>query len=321
MRSTRRGAPPSSPVFGGRAATATTSGRESTGTTSMPSGRSSPSQNLRLVDLEIYQEGGVTKYAGVWRQGSDGHYLWAGVDWENFTSKWKELAKQNLRLTSLEIYPGSCNAACANQVLMPDNPGHPTRTPTTTASQQRRRTARGLPGTCPVPAVGDRVYYRWPCATFDGSERYVRLSALYFTGAPFTIPFSDKAVERRGPWLYSPGSWHHAIDYSRDDGDTFKILSAAPGKVIHIGWDNWSGNTMVVSHSSGRVTDAFRTIYMHLRNGPKTDCEAAWTQTVPTLSTPGSHSTRPTLRQRAARRQERRILWRSTGEQTPRRSI
>ncbi len=243
-------------------------------------------QNLRLVDLEIYEEGGVTKYAGVWRQGSDGHYLWVDVDWENFTSKWQELAKQNLRLTSLEIYPGSCNAACSNQVLMPDNPGTPYKDTYNYGITATATHCKGAPGTCSVPAAGAQVWYRWPCATFDGSERYIRLSALYLSGAPFTIPFSDAAVKRRGTWLYSPGSWHHAIDYSRDDGNTFKVLSAAPGKVIHIGWDNWSGNTMVVSHNFGGVTDAFRTIYMHLRNGPKTDCEAAWTQTVPTLSDP-----------------------------------
>jgi hypothetical protein len=79
-------------------------------------------RNLRLVDLEIYTEGGVTKFAGVWRAGSDAHYLWVGVDWENFTAKWHELAKNNLRLTSFEIYRGSCGSECSNQVVMPNNP-------------------------------------------------------------------------------------------------------------------------------------------------------------------------------------------------------
>ena len=43
-------------------------------------------QNLRLVDIDIYEDGGQMKYAGVWRAGSDAHYLWVGVDWENFTA-------------------------------------------------------------------------------------------------------------------------------------------------------------------------------------------------------------------------------------------
>ena len=66
--------------------------------------------------------------------------------------------------------------------------------------------------------------------------------------------------------LYSPGKWHHAIDFSRSDGGTFGVL-AASGRVIHIGWDWWSGNTIIVSHDvGGGVKDAYRTVYMHLRN-------------------------------------------------------
>jgi len=243
-------------------------------------------QNLRLVDLEIYTEGGVTKFAGVWRAGSDAHYLWVGVDWENFTAKWHELAKSNLRLTSFEIYRGSCGSECSNQVVMPNNPATAWKDTYNYGITATSTHCKGAPGTCPPPAADDMVYYRWPNIDFDGTERYARLSALYFTGAPFTLPFSDPAVKRRGTWLYGAGSWHHAIDYSRDDGNTFQVLAATPGKVIHIGWDNWSGNTIVMSHDFAGVTDAFRTIYMHLRDGPAHDCEASWSNTVPTLSDP-----------------------------------
>jgi len=218
-------------------------------------------QNLRLVDLEIFKEGGVIKYAGVWRAGSDAHYLWVGVDWENFTAKWHELAKNNLRLTSLEIYGGSCDQACSNQILMPT-------------------------GTYNYAITGHADVYHWPNVDFDGTERFVRLSALTFETQPFTLPFSDTKVKRRGTWLYSPGSWHHAIDYSRDDGGSFEILASAAGKVIHIGWDNWSGNTIVMSHDVNGVTDAFRTVYMHMRDGPLHDCDASWNNTVNTLTEP-----------------------------------
>ncbi len=43
-------------------------------------------------------------YTGVWRQGGDGYYLWAGVDWDNFTTKWQALARQNLRLVDISTY-------------------------------------------------------------------------------------------------------------------------------------------------------------------------------------------------------------------------
>ena len=43
-------------------------------------------------------------YAGVWRSGADGHYLWSGVEWDNFNNKWKDLSKQNLRLIDIETY-------------------------------------------------------------------------------------------------------------------------------------------------------------------------------------------------------------------------
>jgi hypothetical protein len=38
-------------------------------------------QGQRLVDFETYLDGnGIRRYAGVWRAGTDAHYLWAGVD-------------------------------------------------------------------------------------------------------------------------------------------------------------------------------------------------------------------------------------------------
>jgi hypothetical protein len=63
------------------------------------------------------------------------------------------------------------------------------------------------------------------------------------------------------------------------------MRAAAPGNVIFIGWDNWSGNIIVISHADAAGNpDKFRTIYMHLRNGASHDCSAAWNNTVPTLS-------------------------------------
>jgi hypothetical protein len=125
--------------------------------------------------------------------------------------------------------------------------------------------------------------YRWPV----DDSRYARVSALTFAGQPFTIPFKDKEVKRHGTWIYQgppPGNYHHAIDYSRSDGKTFSVVAAAAGTVAFVGWDNWSGNTVVVSHDVGGVKDSFRTVYMHLRGGPKHDIDDSWNNTLPTLS-------------------------------------
>jgi C1A family cysteine protease len=45
-----------------------------------------------------------TTYSGVWRSGSDPYYLWVNASWDNFSAKWDELSKQNLRLVDLEPY-------------------------------------------------------------------------------------------------------------------------------------------------------------------------------------------------------------------------
>ncbi|MDQ4132449.1 MAG: hypothetical protein M3179_04395 [Actinomycetota bacterium] len=233
-------------------------------------------QGLRLVSLDSYVHGGSRYYAGVFRQGTDGHYLWVGVDWENFVAKWRQLSNQGFRLVDTTMYPHPCGADCLTHVVMPTGSYNYGITRTETHCP-------GLPGTCGAPGPGDTVVYRWP-ADVEGGSRYVRLSALEFDDQFLTLPFSDTNVKRRGIWRYSNGGWHHAADYSRDDSATFQIRAAAPGRVIHMGWDNWSGNTVIISHDVGGMQDSYRTIYMHLRNGATNDCEAAWSQTVPTLS-------------------------------------
>jgi len=42
-------------------------------------------------------------YTGVWRQGTDAHYLWVNASWNSFVAKWQQLAPQNLRLVDLKI--------------------------------------------------------------------------------------------------------------------------------------------------------------------------------------------------------------------------
>ncbi|MEO8662618.1 MAG: hypothetical protein ABI693_29430, partial [Bryobacteraceae bacterium] len=45
-----------------------------------------------------------TRYAGVFRAGTDESALWVGDDWEGFQAKWKELDKDGLRLVDIETY-------------------------------------------------------------------------------------------------------------------------------------------------------------------------------------------------------------------------
>ncbi len=132
--------------------------------------------------------------------------------------------------------------------------------------------------------TGDGVPYRWP-VDVDGTNRYVHCSALEFSDQIFTLPFNDTNVTLEQGWIYDTGGYHHALDFAIDGSTSFKVRAAAPGKVIFIGWDNWSGNTIILSHSDAAGNpDRFRTIYMHLRDGATHDCSSAWSQTIPTLS-------------------------------------
>lgn len=232
-------------------------------------------QNLRLVDMETYEEGGKRLYAGVWRRGTAAHWLWSGVDWENFQSKWAENGQNNLRLVDLETYSSSCKSSCLNTVMGPDAYNY--------EILGSNLHCNGAPNTCANNTA--RVTYRWPVVQYAG-KNYIRLSVLY--GAKdqiFTLPFKDKTSDMStNGWRYSNGNWHYALDYSRKDGKTFQVCAAAPGRVVYIGWDDWSGGTMILSHDVGRRTDAYRTIYMHLRNGANNDCNLSWSRSVPSIT-------------------------------------
>jgi hypothetical protein len=214
-------------------------------------------QGLRLTVLRTYIDGGVTHYAGVWRAGQDAHYLWAGVNEENFLGKWHQLGGNHLRLIGMPVI-GGADSPCSCRVVAP-------------SSYIYYITGEGVP-------------YSWPVVT-DGSSHYVRNSALEFSDQIFTLPFNDPAVALWQGWIYNNGGYHHALDFGVDGSHSFQVRAAAPGNVVYIGWDNWSGNTIVVSHADAAGNpDKFRTIYMHLRNGASHDCSTAWNNTVPTLS-------------------------------------
>ena len=225
-------------------------------------------------------------FVGAFREGTDGYYLWHGVDWESLVSRWAELGADNLRMVDIETFDSSCPSNCLNNVLMTDNPDTPWRDGYDygiTASQYH---CEGSWDTCPAsPAAGTYVTYSWPNLKV-GSDYYMRNSVIFdATDRIFRLPFTETSSDMyHNGWLYSAGKWHHAIDYSKKGAVSFQVRAAATGRVIHIGWDNWSGNTMVISHDVGLKKDVYRTIHMHLRNGASNDCANAWALTVPTLT-------------------------------------
>src|SRR6185503_10711293 len=117
----------------------------------------------------------------------------------------------------------------------------------------------GKPDSCPTPSADQMVLYKQPIDE-AGSDRYVRLSSLLAAKDQiFTLPMEKQTGISHNGWLYEPGSWHHAFDFGKG-GDSYGIVAAAPGKVIHVGWDVWSGGNVVVSHDVGGKKDVYRTI-------------------------------------------------------------
>lgn len=236
---------------------------------------------FRMKIFRTYMDGGQRLYAGIFEPGTDARGAWIGREYENFVAKWHELEKGGLRLNDLEIYESPCGNQCMNQVVMPackDDPNCGYVYMITGTSTH----CEGLPGTCAGNTTA--VAYRWP-VDIEGGNRYIHLGGLDIKDQFLMLPLKNKAGSTwsHNGWRYGDGTWHHAIDYSVSPQDTFQVVAAAGGTVIHIGWDWWSGNTMVVSHDAGGVKDAYRTIYMHLRNGANTDCDKAWNVTIPTF--------------------------------------
>ncbi|WP_377643524.1 M23 family metallopeptidase [Oryzobacter terrae] len=213
---------------------------------------------LRLSSVDTFTDGADQLWVGAYLPGTDGHGLWAGVDWESFTARWTAWSAAGLRLVDTAGSAHGCTSGALNQVVMPM-------------------------GTYDYGVTGHDTVYHWPVLDTTGATRHARLSALTRVQPFLTLPFSDTDVTRGGIWRYDDGNHHHAGDYSQGDA-TFPVLASAPGRVEYVGWDSWSGNTVVLSHDVGGVADAYRTLSMHLRDGADHDADAAWTTTIPTLS-------------------------------------
>ncbi|HEX3129265.1 MAG TPA: hypothetical protein VH394_18165, partial [Thermoanaerobaculia bacterium] len=64
-------------------------------------------EEMRLIDLEVYQDKGKLKFAGAFRNGSEDSSLWVGQDRDPFKVKWQQLVNSGLRLVDLEVYKGA----------------------------------------------------------------------------------------------------------------------------------------------------------------------------------------------------------------------
>jgi murein DD-endopeptidase MepM/ murein hydrolase activator NlpD len=239
-------------------------------------------QGYRMQIFRTYVDHGQRLYAGIFEPGNDARGAWIGKEYENFVAKWHDFEKQGLRLQDLEIYESPCDKAqCMNTVVMPPCPGgcNPYVYYITGSSTH----CAGLPETCAGNTAA--VPYSWP-VDVDSGNRYIHLGALDIHDQFLTLPMMNKPGRTwsKNGWRYGDGTWHHAIDFDTVPQNTFEVVAAADGKVLYIGWDWWSGNTMVISHTVGGVEDAYRTIYMHLRNGASTDCDNAWNITIPAFS-------------------------------------
>ena len=164
--------------------------------------------------------------------------------------------------------PAPAGGSCPPQVLGPEPYEQKIAATELHCSRPAERCSGNREGT---------VAYAWPAVPKTHAPRTALLASM----APFlSPPVLDPPVRLLSAWLYEPGRWHMASDYGIDGTKTFEAHAAAPGRVIFVGWDGFSGNTVIVSHDVGGLHDAYRTISMHLRNGAGHDCAASWNESV-----------------------------------------
>ncbi len=234
-------------------------------------------QGMEMIDVKSYPDtNGAQLWAAVWRATTNPTTPDLTMDFEKLNAEVGERFAAGQRMFNLSVYDVQCDASCRNTVVAPGAYNYGI---TRTALH-----CNNPPGSCPAPPNGSVVWYNWP-VDVTPSANYVRLSAVNAPDQFLTLPFIDPQVKFRAGWRYSSGDWHHAVDYSRDDAATFHARAAAPGEVIFVGWDTWSGNTIILSHNRGGPKDNYRTIYMHLRNGAANDCTNAWNLTIPWFAT------------------------------------
>jgi murein DD-endopeptidase MepM/ murein hydrolase activator NlpD len=199
------------------------------------------------------------------------------------------LAALLLTLALAELLVSAASFAEAGATATPA-PSSATSTPPSAACpaavlgpEPYEQTVAATPLHCAKPADQcadnheESVAYAWPA---DAAARAPRTPLLQSLAAFLSPPVEDPRVRVVSGWLYEPGRWHMAIDYGIDGATSFTVRAAAAGRAIFAGWDGFSGNTVIVSHDVAGERDAYRTIYMHLRNGAAHDCASSWGDSV-----------------------------------------
>ncbi|KAG0633756.1 hypothetical protein HOY80DRAFT_588438 [Tuber brumale] len=220
---------------------------------------------LRLWDYEEYIDNGTRVYAGFFRAGKEtGKYekLFGG-DAEMFAGMRHRLEGKGMVVDDFEVTESTCPATCLNQVSNP-----PSEVAYIYPLAETSLHCEGPPGTC--NGTG-QVEYSQPTYDEEGS-RFLEPDIVNEISQLFTLPFRNNKIKHNG-WLYLSNIWHYAIDYYTDEFGPFGVHAAAPGKVIFVGWNDYAGNTIIISHKR----DRYRTIYMHIRNGAEADCKASET--------------------------------------------
>ncbi|MDX2044083.1 MAG: hypothetical protein SF097_22910 [Acidobacteriota bacterium] len=140
-----------------------------------------------------------------------------------------------------------------------------------------------LPGSqCCSYTINDQhntqdVRYRQPYHVFKtGTDAQREAAARDFAASvrasmPMYLPYRSSHVYPGSGWLYDGGSFHGAIDYSRDNAQegvdaTFGVYAVAQGRVVTKLWNDLMGNVVVIEHEAPNG-DRYRTTYMHLRDG------------------------------------------------------
>lgn len=126
-------------------------------------------------------------------------------------------------------------------------------------------------------ANSQNVKYRQPYHVFNtGTDAQREAAARNFADSvrasmPMFLPYKNSHVYPGSGWLYGGGSFHGAIDYSRDNAQegvdaTFGVYSVADGTVVTKLWNDLMGNVVIIEHVAPNG-DRYRTTYMHLRDG------------------------------------------------------
>jgi murein DD-endopeptidase MepM/ murein hydrolase activator NlpD len=122
-----------------------------------------------------------------------------------------------------------------------------------------------------------KTYYRQPAWAFASggtaaSEQTCRDFAETVTASmPLYLPYRNGHVRASHGWFYNSGSFHGAVDYSKDEypegaDPSFRIYAIGPGMVRSVVWDDWSGNIVVIEHAAPNGKK-YRSAYKHMRNG------------------------------------------------------